>query len=1268
MLNPEQVVNDRYVVIRTLGRGGLSVVYEVRDLTLPQTLALKAFTPPRMGAEELAQVRAAFQREVEILSRLSHPRLPRVVDAFHWQGGDYMVMERIEGETLASRITAACSPFDEATCHAWALQVLEVLEYLHGQSPPIIFRDIKPENLMIDPAVGIRFVDFGIARLFNPVKSQDTVFMGTPGFAAPEQFRQRQSDPRSDLYSLGATLHYLLTLRDPALSPFAFEPVSMVNPSVSTLFEQVLQRALEIKPENRFQTASDMARVLRGEVSIAEVTRSVGLVVQPRELSFDDLARRGEHVRAVDVHVVGGEAAECTVSCPHDGVIIEPARFTAARGRVRVKLRNDRFPRGEMVQSALAFSIPQASVTVPLTVAFRPTFVQSLPPALLGLIVLLFGGMAGAGAFSQMQTMTAEQRLLWTALALLTGATILSAVAAVKLRRADALGFAGFVALALSVPLLWFTDGQTDFSGGGALDALWPGALALASNATLLLFCTLLSPRQRQRVRPMLLAGYFGFPASALIMGFLADTTAAERALVTKALIWVGFSLGAVFLLLHRWMDRLQEREALGQDRASGGALAVGALFWVLLAAGWIWTGRLLGTSRQGVSSVIAQLAQRFVELPSALVGGESRGEVATGVMALLAAVLTIWASRAARGRRLLSGLVGGGFALAAVLSFSVVHLMAVRVDEGAARDLLSQLEKSPGRVIQSPSIRARFPHLVDYVTRLSRAIRLRLDGVDATAALQAGRKVLLERGAIPPAIDSQLRFLVRDAMLAAGYPQAKGVLPDPPPALAELSTTGLRVYAGTLEVPRPVTFFVMYHGCGTMPLSTDLEVAAAVLAQRVDAADIEGRFDDADREARLLRAVLDAAPSPTSPPLRFVAEMFSQRSKDLGRGGDRRIARGHRFLADANPLALAFFEAMRFRGMSLDERFDLLALVAPRSGVGDVGRLADLRGDIDERTWKACSELAAAYGRNEYARCLQIYNENQDVLWQSSSPFIYRVVRTCFLLSLDWRGGLRYDARLRATLRAKGVDSSAPDDFLAAWSHDMIGEHTAATVLYRSSLEKTAAAAAQTPRTRLVRARLESGLLPSLVYVLHRRVDGGLTMTIVGQGVPAELIPLVLETYDTRDAPHVLRTSDNITLEHDNQWNCGTSVRHFYKVRFKDPETEKIRGAWRFWISYPLEHFEGWPSALTRQQQAVFNSVFAVDFGQHPPDALFGYGRLSCAGRWFLVASRHRIEPHFDVFGNSLDFPREGTPDITPDEVFELLVPTSRRAGEGKR
>ena len=223
---PGEVLNQRYQIVCLLGKGGLSHVYEVIDLSLNRRCALKEFTVRDSGDDEREKVQEHFRREMEMLSRLSHPGLPQIYDSFTFEEKDCIVLELIEGKTLDGLAAEREEPFPEEQVQKWSLQILEILEYLHGQSPPVIYRDLKPQNIMITPEGSLRFIDFGIARLFNPVKEQDTIFMGTPGFASPEQFRRTQSDRRSDLFSLGALMHFLLTLKDPGLRPFDFEPPS----------------------------------------------------------------------------------------------------------------------------------------------------------------------------------------------------------------------------------------------------------------------------------------------------------------------------------------------------------------------------------------------------------------------------------------------------------------------------------------------------------------------------------------------------------------------------------------------------------------------------------------------------------------------------------------------------------------------------------------------------------------------------------------------------------------------------------------------------------------------------------------------------------------------------------------------------------------------------------------------------------------------------------------------------------------------------------
>ena len=187
---------------------------------------------------------AQFRREAQLLRRLRHPNLPPVSDEFAIGDRNYLVMEYVPGSTLQQMLDRGEGPFPESRVVAWANQLCDVLDYLHRQQPPIIFRDLKPANIMIDREGTVKLIDFGIARLFTPGKSRDTTTLGTPGYAAPEQYGKGQTDARSDLYALGATLPFLLTARDPADEPFKFPPARRLNPAVPAELEAVVARAV----------------------------------------------------------------------------------------------------------------------------------------------------------------------------------------------------------------------------------------------------------------------------------------------------------------------------------------------------------------------------------------------------------------------------------------------------------------------------------------------------------------------------------------------------------------------------------------------------------------------------------------------------------------------------------------------------------------------------------------------------------------------------------------------------------------------------------------------------------------------------------------------------------------------------------------------------------------------------------------------------------------------------------------------------------------
>lgn len=225
---PYLILNNRYRIVSQVGTGGFGIVYKAVDTeNTDRLVAIKAINLSGLSPQAVIEATDAFNREVQLLSHLSHSNLPRIYDHLATPDYCYMVMEFIKGETIehyASRTPQGRLPLSEIL--DIALQLCTVLDYLHNQQPPVIFRDLKPSNIMRTPKGHIYLIDFGIARHFKPGQAKDTTALGSPGYAAPEQYGRAQTTPRSDIYSLGALLHHLLTTHDPTESPFHFTPLS----------------------------------------------------------------------------------------------------------------------------------------------------------------------------------------------------------------------------------------------------------------------------------------------------------------------------------------------------------------------------------------------------------------------------------------------------------------------------------------------------------------------------------------------------------------------------------------------------------------------------------------------------------------------------------------------------------------------------------------------------------------------------------------------------------------------------------------------------------------------------------------------------------------------------------------------------------------------------------------------------------------------------------------------------------------------------------
>lgn len=277
-LQPNVVLVNRYRITGVLGVGGMGSVYQARDLQFPNVeryVAVKEMLNLSQDPELRDMSLRNFEREANLLAALSHPAIPTIYDYFSVRDRAYLVMEYINGKDFESILnTVPDIPIEMIV--KWGIDVCDVINYLHQHQPPIIFRDIKPANIMIDQFGRLRLIDFGIARTFQVGQKGTTI--GTEGYSAPEQYKG-EANPGSDIYGVGATLHHALTRHDPRLEPpftFADRPIREANPDVSPELEAVVMRALTFDMSQRFVTAEAMKKALE-----AVLNKSKGLPVVP---------------------------------------------------------------------------------------------------------------------------------------------------------------------------------------------------------------------------------------------------------------------------------------------------------------------------------------------------------------------------------------------------------------------------------------------------------------------------------------------------------------------------------------------------------------------------------------------------------------------------------------------------------------------------------------------------------------------------------------------------------------------------------------------------------------------------------------------------------------------------------------------------------------------------------------------------------------------------------------------------------------------------
>jgi serine/threonine-protein kinase len=321
-LTTGKVLNHRYEIVRRIGGGGMGAVYLAKDRNLGDApRAVKEMIESHIDETQHEKAIADFKRESLLLTELEHPSIPTVYDYFYDENSErfYLVMKFIPGSDLASRLRATPQGrIDEPTITEWGMQVADVLHYLHTRPQPIIYRDLKPANLMIDSNNNrIMLIDFGIARWVNK-KEKGVTAVGTMGYAPPELFSGR-ADPRVDIYSLGATMFHLLTGADPQDNPllifdFTKNPrPRQINPALSSEMERILMRSVEYKPEHRFQSGAEMRESLSHHLDKLR-SGQVSYGVPAYQLGGETMA-----VSTVFCGFCGGRIAADDVFCAHCG-------------------------------------------------------------------------------------------------------------------------------------------------------------------------------------------------------------------------------------------------------------------------------------------------------------------------------------------------------------------------------------------------------------------------------------------------------------------------------------------------------------------------------------------------------------------------------------------------------------------------------------------------------------------------------------------------------------------------------------------------------------------------------------------------------------------------------------------------------------------------------------------------------------------------------------------------------------------------------------
>lgn len=271
MLEIGSLVDGKYKILNKVGQGGMSVVYLAMNEKANKQWAVKEVR--KDGVKDFEVVKQGLVAEIDILKKLNHPNLPSIVDVIDSDDAFIIIMDYIQGNSL-NKALAEYGAQPQENVIEWAKQLCDVLGYLHSRTPAIIYRDMKPSNVMLKPDGNVTLIDFGTAREFKEKNLADTTCLGTVGYAAPEQFGgMGQTDARTDIYCLGATLYHLVTGMNPCEPPYEIKPIREINPSLSSGFERIILKCTQRDPNDRYQSAAELMYALEHYEEIDDIYR-----------------------------------------------------------------------------------------------------------------------------------------------------------------------------------------------------------------------------------------------------------------------------------------------------------------------------------------------------------------------------------------------------------------------------------------------------------------------------------------------------------------------------------------------------------------------------------------------------------------------------------------------------------------------------------------------------------------------------------------------------------------------------------------------------------------------------------------------------------------------------------------------------------------------------------------------------------------------------------------------------------------------------------